>query len=112
MTKQKRKRIAIDQPPRTAGKVLFGLGAVYSSPGVLKLLAKHGRMTAELLAFHQGGMWGEVSEQDAQANDRAVKQGDLIRSVIVVAGVKIYVITEREGADGVRPATTLLLGSE
>jgi hypothetical protein len=91
---------------------LFGTGAVYATPGVLSHLAAHSRKPAELLGFHQGGDWGDVSAADRKANDLAVKDGSRILSCYLVEGRKVFVITEAAEADDRRASTCLLFAEE
>jgi hypothetical protein len=91
---------------------LFGSGAVYATPAVLDYLAAHGRRPAELLGFHQGGEWGELSPADRKANDLAVKDGSRIVSCYVVEWRKIFVVTEAAGDDARRASTCLLFAEE
>lgn len=98
--------------PQRAGRRPFELGAVYATPGVMAYLAAHGRLPAELLSYHQGCCWGNLDEEDCKANDAALKTGARLLSVYTVEGKTIYVITEAEGADGVRASTTLLFADE
>jgi hypothetical protein len=91
---------------------LFGSGTVYATPAVLDYLAAHGRRPAELLGFHQGGEWGELSPADRKANDLAVKDGSRILSCYLVEGRKVFVITEAAGDDDRRGSTCLLFAEE
>ena len=60
---------------------------------------------AGALYHHQRGDWGETGQQDAQANERALKQGERLLSVYrTLAGVKFWIVTEWD-----RSATTVLL---
>ena len=57
---------------------------------------------------HQGGDWGDVCEDDAEANELALKDNSRLLSVYHTARmVKLYVITEWD-----RSATTILLPEE
>lgn len=87
---------------------LFGLGAVYCVPAVAAFLATHGRTPAELLAHHAGGDWGTVSEADAAANDRALREGGMLRSCYLVEGKKVGLVTDSADRAGVRSATCIL----
>ncbi len=60
---------------------------------------------AGALYRHERGDWGETGRDDAQANERALKQGERLLSVYrTAAGVKFWVISEWD-----RSATTVLL---
>ena len=60
---------------------------------------------AGALYRHQRGDWGETDREDAQANERALKQGERLLSVYrTAAGVKFWIITEWD-----RSLSTVLL---
>lgn len=60
---------------------------------------------AGALYRHQRGDWGEVGKEDAQANERALKQGERLLSVYRTAeGTRFWIITEWN-----RSSTTILL---
>ena len=57
---------------------------------------------------HQRGNWGDVCEEDREANEQALKDGDRLLSVFHgPLGTKFYIITEWD-----RSYTTVLLPSE
>ena len=57
---------------------------------------------------HVTGDWGELDQDDAKANDLAVREGSRILSAYRTArGIRIWIITEAD-----RSATTLLLPQE
>jgi len=57
------------------------------------------------LSVHQAGDWGDVCDDDRQANNRALTEGTRLLSVYHSAtGVKFWIITEAD-----RSVTTLLL---
>ena len=61
-----------------------------------------------LLSLHLTGDWGEVSEEDRKANERAVASGGgRILSAHAVRGVRFCVVTE-----GDLSATTIALADE
>lgn len=91
---------------------LFGLGHVYATPAVLRHLSLHGRVAAELLAYHAGGEWGSVPADDAASNTRAVKDGSRILSVYLVEGRRIWCITDAADEKGTRHSTALLFAEE
>ena len=63
---------------------------------------------AGALYRHQRGDWGEVGKEDAQANERALKQGERLLSVYrTSAGVRFWVISEWD-----RSLTTVLLPAD
>ena len=61
-----------------------------------------------LLDRHCSGDWGEVGQEDCEANERAVREGgQRVLSKYVVQGRSFYVITEHD-----RSYTTLMLTSD
>ncbi len=89
-------------PPR------FPLGDVVATPGALELLERAGEMPATYLARHQGGDWGELSEEDRQENELSLQHGFRILSAHGVAhGERIWIITEAD-----RSSTTILLPAD
>ena len=61
-------------------KPLFQLGRVVATPGALEALAEAGQTPWEFLARHARGDWGDVSDDDRQANDEAVQDGSRLLS--------------------------------
>jgi hypothetical protein len=62
----------------------------------------------ECLQRHARGDWGDVCDEDKQANDRALKNGDeRILSAYSITGKKIWIITEWD-----RSVTTVLFPEE
>lgn len=63
-----------------------------------------------MLDRHCRGDWGDdLNEQDQLANNEALTTGARLLSSYVIKGLKIWVITEAEDAEGFRIATTVLL---
>jgi hypothetical protein len=83
----------------------------YGKPGFDALLQ---HLLSGLLTRHVYGDWGDVCQEDAKANDYALKSGSRLLSVYHVFGVKLYVISDAAGtADpSVREVTTILLPSD
>jgi hypothetical protein len=79
----------------------FYLGNLVGTPGALRILAENGVHPLTLLQRHSSGDWGEVSEHDRQANERALVDGGRIWSVYKLAsGDTVWVITEAESVEG------------
>jgi len=88
--------------------IRFPLGRVVATPGALSALEKAEQLPAEFLDRHVHGDWGDVPEEDKQANERSVAQGLRILSAYTTsAGDKIWILTEAD-----RSATTLMLPEE
>ena len=97
---------------RENGEPLFGLGNVYGTPAVLAHLAKHGLRPNALLGKHCHGEYGELDDEDREANERSIVDGSRILSVYTVEAERIYVITEACNESGARYATTILFAEE
>lgn len=89
--------------PQTAR---FSLGQLYATPGVLTEVSTEEISPA--LARHAMGDWGDLSQEDIDANNLALKEGTrLFSSYRSSTRVKFWIITEWD-----RSATTVLLPSE
>ena len=70
----------------------FALGQTYITPGAEEALMIAGQTELEFLRQHMCGEWGELSEEDIQENDLALKQGFRLLSAYRTAkGQKLYV---------------------
>jgi hypothetical protein len=79
------------------------MGAVVITPTALDQLTPADVQRG--LQRHQTGDWGDLGEEDWQANDRAVQAGmRLLSSYRGDSGVPFWIITEAD-----RSATTVLL---
>jgi hypothetical protein len=97
----------------TICKPKFSLGQILATPGALEVLQESGQSPQIFLDKHQHGDWGEVDEQDKEANDRALVDGSRILSAYrTLKNVRLWVITEAVGDDGRRSSSTILLPSE
>lgn len=96
---------ALRQP--TGHGPAFSLGRLLATPGALEALAGRGLTPIDLISRHAAGDWGDLGEEDAQANERALQEGSRLFSSYRIEGVKFYVITEAD-----RSATTVLLPQE
>ncbi len=91
----------------------FSLGTLLATPGAIEALQKADHDATEFLRRHIRGDWGDLDEEDRQANDDALIEGSRILSAYRTAlGEKIWVITEAADDCGHRAATTILLPSE
>lgn len=94
-------------------KPLFSLGQTVATPGALESLTDAETEAADLLKRHVHGDWGDLSAEDADANNDALKDGSRLLSAYVLnTGVKIWVITEAVGDNDLRASTTVLLPDE
>lgn len=86
----------------------FSLGRTVATPHALQVLAQQGITPLSLLKRHASRDWGDVSPDDAQANQVALESGTrLFSSYHIGPDARIWVITEAD-----RSVTTLLLPSE
>jgi hypothetical protein len=91
----------------------FQLGQALATPGALEALAAAKTNPQYLLIQHARGQWGDLSIEDARANEAAIESGDRILSAYPLAtGARVWVVTEAIGDDGRRAATTILLPEE
>lgn len=97
---------------RTEGKLLFELGQVYATPAVLAHLERHATYPSVLLGPHCHGDFGQLDEEDRQANDDALIHGGRILSVYFIESKKIYVITDSVDEHGARHTSTILFPHE
>lgn len=97
---------------------LFNLGEAFATPAVLEAVyeEKGGKVAVapkdKLPSFftrHECGDWGDLSQEDQQANERALKEGGRIQSVYTLknTGQKLWVVTEAD-----RSKTTLMIADE
>lgn len=87
---------------------LFPLGYTSITLGAKEALCESDELPATFLMRHSLGDWGDCCEEDRQANDWSLKEGERLFSVYHTAqGMKIWIITEWD-----RSATTILLPSE
>ncbi len=93
-------------------RVQFDLGRVVATAGLLAQVPRD--HVAEAIARHARGDWGDVCEEDHEANQRALRDGERLLSVYSLplasdpgTTTRIYVITEAD-----RSATIALLPGE
>jgi len=81
----------------------FRLGRIVATAHVLEVIPR-GDITAAITR-HQAGDWGEMDEEDRQANERALVENTRLLSIYrSTKGRKFYLITEAD-----RRMTTVLL---
>lgn len=86
----------------------FSVGQTVATPAALDAITEAGQTPDIFIRRHQGGDWGDVCKDDAEANELALNDGSRLFSVYhTAAKVKLYVITEWD-----RSATTILLPEE
>ena len=88
----------------------FPLGHIVATPDALKAIEDAGQTPDFFLDRHVQGDWGEVDDGDSRANDQALVDGSRILSAYrTLKNVRIWIITEAEGDNGKREATTILM---
>lgn len=114
------------KPPVTiitnAAKFQLGQQCV-ATPGALALLEKTGFSAAFLINRHLHADWGDICKDDAELNERALKDGSRIMSVYRLVSPEklkatprskrselytVWVITDAAYDDGIRRCTTVL----
>ena len=92
----------------TLEKGLFPPGQTVMTAGALDALARAEQHPGDFLGRHLRGDWGELCEEDRNANQTALKEGlRLMSSYRTSTGQRIWIITEAD-----RSVTTLLLPEE
>lgn len=91
-----------DREPR------FALGKLVATPGALAALQDSGQSAMEFLVRHMRGDWGDVCDEDAQCNERALEQGErIVSSYHTALEENLWIITEWD-----RSVTTILRPEE
>ena len=81
----------------------FRLGHIVATPNALSQLTQEDILTG--IQRHQSSDWGELSNEDREANNRALIEGArLLSAYHAQNGVKFWIITEAD-----RSVTTVLL---
>lgn len=87
---------------------VLDLGQVVATPGALEALEEAKVTPLSLLIRHASGDWGQLCDEDREANNRALIHGERVLSNYPLkTGERIWIITEWD-----RSVTTLLLPSE
>jgi hypothetical protein len=94
--------------------VRFHLGPIVATPGAMDAMARNNVVPLEYLAKHVSGNWGELCEEDRQANEEALETGARIMSVYILPDTTtLWIITDAEIDEcHHRQATTFLLPDE
>lgn len=106
---------ALSNALEQAATVSFQLGEVSITHGARDEFEKLGINPRAFLRRHMRGDWGDVCDDDRQANEDALKTGARIFSVYKderLEDGRFWIITDGDDEAGVRHATTILLPSE
>lgn len=92
----------------------FDLGPVVSTPGALEAMTRNEVDPLHYISRHARGDWGDLCEDDKQANEDAIQSGARILSAYHLPdGTKLWIITDAEiDEQHHRQATTFLLPDE
>lgn len=75
----------------------FEVGEIVITPAAAAALEAHGQVVAKLLARHQTGDWGDISEQLRAVNERGLVEQFNLQSVYQIpTGERIVVVTNRD----------------
>ncbi len=86
----------------------FSPGMVAATPAALEACGAAEVSPSGLVSRHLAGDWGDVSPEDAEENEMAVREGyRVLSSYPLASGARVWIITEAD-----RSATTLLLPEE
>ncbi|OQB74708.1 MAG: hypothetical protein BWX92_02935 [Deltaproteobacteria bacterium ADurb.Bin135] len=99
---------------KTMDNTLFDLGQIIITDKADLVLQRHRMNGLELLDRHTVGDWGDISEADKQANDKALRNGGpLLSAYFLPDESKVFIVTDAEVDDQHhRKATTVLLPEE
>ncbi len=85
----------------------FDGGHVIIAPPAERLMQRHAIDPYQLLERHCSGDWGDQSDEDKEAWDRALEKGFSLMSVYKVGGEEVWLVTEVDHL-----ATTFLVPEE
>jgi len=85
----------------------FELGTVVATVAAMDVAKDNNIRLTALVNRHESGDWGDLSADDLESNESALKHGDRIFSSYDTNGGKFWVITEAD-----RSVTTVLLPSD
>ena len=88
-------------------KPLFVLGQTLTTPGALVVMQGMDISPISILSRHQCGDWGDMDQDDKDANNLAVNVESRIFSAYKFDTILLWVITEAD-----RSSTTILLPEE
>jgi len=93
---------------QTTTKPKLSLGQIVATPGAMDLLRESGESPSIFLNRHVQGDWGEVCQEDKQANDQSLIDGSRLLSAYRTAkNERLWIITEAD-----RSSTCLLRPDE
>ncbi len=91
----------------------FNCGVILATPGASEAFQKNHQMPLEFLQRHLSGDWGDLCQEDRQANKQSLVDGSRLLSAYKLEDeTKLWCITEAADDRGRRQATTFLLPEE
>jgi hypothetical protein len=88
--------------------VPFPLGRVVATPGALRAFELSADSPLLFLVRHQNGDWGDLTDEDKQRNEEALREGSrLLSAYHLWGGTRIWIITEAD-----RSSTCILLPTD
>jgi len=75
------------------GDPQFELGSIAVTSGVMELIS-NGLLVDLYLDRHWRGDWGDLDQEDVEANEQAIVHGDRVLSAYNTALGRIWIITE------------------
>ncbi len=78
-------------------KPRFPLGQVVATPAALEMLQRHGRTPLVFITRHHQGDWGDLCEEDRNANETALNDGSRLFSAYKLSeDDRIWIVTEAD----------------
>ena len=91
----------------------FPLGKIVATPAAIEALKNAGTNARDLLARHSRGDWGDLNQEDKDANDASLIDGSrLLSAYRLSSGEKVWLITEAVDDNGNRECSTFLMPEE
>ncbi len=97
----------VSQNPDTSPAPRFPLGNLYATSAVAQWASQEGLSLSQIIERHHNGDWGDLCDEDKQANEDSLVHGGRLFSSYLTKGKKIYVISESN-----RSMTTILFANE
>lgn len=91
----------------------FHPGFIFITPGAKEAFRRAGITPGAVIHRHLVGDWGDVTEDDHQANEQALEDGGRLMSVYRLGtGEVLWIITEAVCDEGFRVSSCVLLPEE
>ena len=86
----------------------FPLGKVVTTPQALAAIINSGQLPMDFVSRHAKGDWGDLCQDDKEANNQAIENGERILSAYrTLNGIKLWIISEAD-----RTSTCILVPEE